>query len=27
MGSRLDIARDQNKLWKDGGLHYAPPIR
>jgi general L-amino acid transport system substrate-binding protein len=26
-GSRLDIARDQNKLWKDGGLHYAPPIR
>lgn len=27
MGSRLGIARDQNKLWKDGGLHYAPPIR
>jgi len=26
-GSRLNIARDQNKLWKDGGLHYAPPIR
>lgn len=26
-GSRLDIARDQNRLWKDGGLHYAPPIR
>lgn len=26
-GSRLEIARDQNKLWKDGGLHYAPPVR
>ncbi len=26
-GSRLNIARGYNKLWKDGGLHYAPPIR
>lgn len=26
-GSRLKIAREQNRLWKDGGLHYAPPIR
>lgn len=26
-GSRLKIARDRNKLYKDGGLQYAPPIR
>jgi len=26
-GSRLNIARDYNRLWNDGGLHYAPPIR
>ncbi len=26
-GSRLDIARGLNRLWTDGGLHYAPPIR
>jgi general L-amino acid transport system substrate-binding protein len=26
-GSRLKIAREQNRLWKDGGLQYAPPIR
>jgi general L-amino acid transport system substrate-binding protein len=26
-GSRLAIARGLNRLWKDGGLHYAPPIR
>lgn len=26
-GSRLKIARGQNRLWKDGGLQYAPPIR
>ncbi len=26
-GSRLNIARGLNKLWKDGGLQYAPPIR
>jgi len=26
-GSRLDIARGYNRLWTDGGLHYAPPIR
>ena len=26
-GSRLGIARGQNRLWKDGGLQYAPPIR
>ncbi len=26
-GSRLKIARGYNRLWKDGGLHYAPPIR
>ena len=26
-GSRLKIERGLNKLWKDGGLHYAPPIR
>jgi len=24
--SPLGIARGQNALWKDGGLHYAPPI-
>ena len=27
MGSPLKIERGLNKLWKDGGLHYAPPIR
>ncbi len=26
-GSRLHIARGLNRLWTDGGLHYAPPIR
>lgn len=26
-GSRLKIARGANKLWKNGGLQYAPPIR
>jgi general L-amino acid transport system substrate-binding protein len=26
-GSRLDIPRGLNRLWKDGGLQYAPPIR
>ena len=26
-GTRLAIARRLNRLWKDGGLHYAPPIR
>ena len=26
-GSRLNIARGLNRLWTDGGLHYAPPIR
>jgi general L-amino acid transport system substrate-binding protein len=26
-GSRLNIARGYNRLWNDGGLHYAPPIR
>jgi general L-amino acid transport system substrate-binding protein len=26
-GSRLKIDRGQNKLWKDGGLQYAPPVR
>lgn len=26
-GSPLGIARGQNALWKDGGLHYPPPIR
>jgi len=26
-GSRLGIERGYNRLWKDGGLHYAPPIR
>jgi general L-amino acid transport system substrate-binding protein len=26
-GSRLKINRGPNKLWKDGGLQYAPPIR
>jgi general L-amino acid transport system substrate-binding protein len=26
-GSRLKIERGLNKLWKDGGLQYAPPIR
>jgi general L-amino acid transport system substrate-binding protein len=27
MSSPLKIERGLNKLWKDGGLHYAPPIR
>ena len=27
MGSPLKIERGLNKLWKDGGLHYAPAIR
>jgi general L-amino acid transport system substrate-binding protein len=27
VGSRLNIARGYNRLWTDGGLHYAPPIR
>jgi general L-amino acid transport system substrate-binding protein len=26
-GSRLKIERGLNKLWKDGGLQYAPPVR
>ena len=26
-GSRLGIPRGLNRLWKDGGLQYAPPIR
>ena len=26
-GSRLKIDRGLNRLWKDGGLQYAPPIR
>ena len=26
-GSRLNIARGLNKLWYQGGLQYAPPIR
>ena len=26
-GSRLGIPRGMNALWKDGGLHYPPPIR
>jgi general L-amino acid transport system substrate-binding protein len=26
-GSRLNIPRGMNALWKDGGLHYPPPIR
>jgi general L-amino acid transport system substrate-binding protein len=26
-GSRIKIDRGLNKLWKDGGLQYAPPIR
>jgi general L-amino acid transport system substrate-binding protein len=26
-GSRLKIDRGLNKLWKDGGIQYAPPIR
>ncbi|MGD9785190.1 MAG: amino acid ABC transporter substrate-binding protein [Hyphomicrobiaceae bacterium] len=26
-GSRLQIARGQNALWRDGGLQYAPPVR
>jgi general L-amino acid transport system substrate-binding protein len=26
-GSRINIARGLNRLWKDGGLQYAPPIR
>jgi general L-amino acid transport system substrate-binding protein len=25
--SRLNIPRGMNALWKDGGLHYPPPIR
>jgi general L-amino acid transport system substrate-binding protein len=25
--SRLGIARGLNRLWTDGGLHYAPPVR
>ena len=27
MGSPLKIDRGLNRLWKDGGLQYAPPIR
>src|SRR5216683_844832 len=27
MSSPLKIERGLNRLWKDGGLHYAPPIR
>ncbi len=27
LGSRLQIERGQNRLWRDGGLHYAPPVR
>jgi len=27
MGSPLKIERGLNRLWRDGGLHYAPPIR
>jgi general L-amino acid transport system substrate-binding protein len=26
-GSRLKIPRGMNALWKNGGLHYPPPIR
>ena len=26
-GSRLKIDRGMNKLWNNGGLQYAPPIR
>ena len=26
-GSRLKIPRGINALWKNGGLHYPPPIR
>jgi general L-amino acid transport system substrate-binding protein len=26
-GSPLKIQRGLNALWKDGGIHYAPPIR
>ena len=26
-GSRLAIARGMNRLWNDGGIQYAPPIR
>ena len=26
-GSRLGIPRGMNALWRDGGLHYPPPIR
>ena len=26
-GSRLKIARGLNRLWNQGGLQYAPPIR
>jgi general L-amino acid transport system substrate-binding protein len=26
-GSRLKIARGLNKLWNNGGLQYAPPLR
>ncbi len=26
-GSPLDLPRDLNALWTDGGLHYAPPYR
>ena len=26
-GSRLNIDRGLNKLWNQGGLQYAPPIR
>ena len=26
-GSRAKLARGMNRLWKDGGLMYAPPIR
>ncbi len=26
-GSRLNIARGYNRLWTNGGLHYAPPFR
>ena len=25
--SPLKISRGQNALWKDGGLHYGPPVR
>ena len=27
MGSPLKIDRGMNRLWKEGGLQYAPPIR